>query len=105
MVQRKKKTTMDRIKEVRVVTMYIANRRNISKFNCCSSFQLSLYLESEVIRNRLLAIYSPLPAIWYDIQTSFTELYKHRLHFLACNLNQNSDCHALERHNDYGTKN
>jgi hypothetical protein len=28
-------------------------------------------------------IAGPLPHIWYDIQTSFTELYKHRLHFFS----------------------
>jgi hypothetical protein len=32
-------------------------------------------------------------------------LYKHRLHFLNCNLNQKSNCYALERDNDYGTEN
>jgi hypothetical protein len=40
-------------------------------------------------------------------------IYKHPLQsytnivytFLACNLNQNSNCYALERINDYGTKN
>jgi hypothetical protein len=39
------------------VTMYIKNRRDSSKLNGYSSFQLSLYLESEELRNRLLAIY------------------------------------------------
>jgi hypothetical protein len=37
--------------------MYIKNRRDSSKLNGYSSFQLSLYLESEELRNRLLAIY------------------------------------------------
>jgi hypothetical protein len=50
-------------------------------------------------------IAGPLPHTRYDIQTSFTELYKHRLHFLSRNLEQNSNCHALERNNDNGTKN
>ena len=61
--------------------------------------------ESKRLFAPVLFIAETLPTIWYDIQTSFTELYKHRLHFLACNLNQTSDCHALERINDYGTKN
>jgi arylsulfatase A len=41
----------------------------------------------------------------YGKETSFTKLKGHRLHFLSGNLKQNSDCYALERNNDYGTKN
>jgi hypothetical protein len=40
----------------------------------------------------------------YGKGTSFTKLKGHRLHFLASNLKKKSDYYALERHNDYGTK-
>jgi hypothetical protein len=67
--------------------------------------KLSNKLKRKCFEIPLLGIAKPLAVIGYGIQTSFTELYKHRLHFLSCNLNQNSDCYALERINDYGTKN
>ena len=49
-------------------------------------------------------IYLALAVIWYGKGTSFTKLKGHRLHFLASNLKKKSDYYALERHNDYGTK-
>jgi hypothetical protein len=47
----------------RAHTLYIKNRRDSSKFKGCSSFQPLSHLENEVLRNRLLFIYSPLAAI------------------------------------------
>ncbi len=37
--------------------MYIANRRNSSKFNGCSPHKIKSQLEKFEFRNRLLAIY------------------------------------------------
>ena len=52
--------------------------------------------------------HSPSPAllaIGYVKGTSFTKLKAHSLHFLGYNLRSKSNYHALERNNDYGTKN
>ena len=53
----------------------------------------------------LLAIAESLWCIGYVKGTSFTKLKAHSLHFLGYNLRSKSNYHALERNNDYGTKN
>ena len=53
----------------------------------------------------LLAIAEPLCTYGYVKGTSFTKLKAHSLHFLGYNLRSKSNYHALERNNDYGTKN
>ena len=53
----------------------------------------------------LLAIAGALWCIGYVKGTSFTKLKAHSLHFLGYNLRSKSNYHALERNNDYGTKN
>jgi len=40
--------------------MYIKNKRDSSSIKACSPLKLSTKLESFVLRNRLLFIYSPL---------------------------------------------
>jgi hypothetical protein len=55
--------------------------------------------------NAARIIVKTLCSIRYVQDTSFTKFKKHRLHFLSRNLKQNSDYHALERHNENGTKN
>ena len=57
-----------------------------------------------MLRNPLLGKAKTLAHIRYGKGTSFTKLKGHRLHFLASNLKKKSDYYALERHNDYGTK-
>lgn len=45
------------------VTLYIKNRRDISKFKGCGSFQTSLYIDSECFEIAYFSYTEPLPFI------------------------------------------
>ena len=48
--------------------MYIKNRRNSNKYKLLGSYQTLYLTKSLALRNRLLFIYAPLPAIIKDLK-------------------------------------